>query len=99
MPNTSSPPGKRRDAPSEPFKRVLGPAVRAVAGDAELEVNFGPGRPEASGKSVQLPEPPRAPQAKDIAVVRGWADSLALSLGCHDAKIHRRVAPDRKSVV
>ena len=93
MPNTSSPPGKRRDAPSEPFKRVLGPAVRAVAGDAELEVNFGPGRPEASGKSVQLPEPPRAPQAKDIAVVRGWADSLALSLGCHDAKIHRRVAP------
>ncbi len=93
MPNTSSPPSKRREAPSEPFKRVLAPAVRAVAGEADLEVSFGPGKPEASGKSVQLPEPPRAPQAKDIAVVRGWADALALNLGCHDAKIHRRIVP------
>ncbi len=86
-------PTKRRDAPSEPLKRVLGPALRAIAGDAEVEVGFGPGKPETTGKSVQLPEPPRAPSAKDIAIVRGWADSMALNLGCHDNKVHRRICP------
>ena len=89
----STPPTKRKEAPNEPLKRVLGPAVRAIAGDAELEVGFAAGKPESSGKSVQLPEPPRVPSPKDIAVVRGWADALALNIGCHDNKIHRRIAP------
>ena len=89
----TAPPTKRKEAPNEPLKRVLAPTVRAIAGDAELEVNFGAGKPEASGKSVQLPEPPRVPSPKDIAVVRGWADALALNIGCHDNKIHRRIAP------
>ncbi len=88
-----SPQNKRREAPSEPFKRVIGPAFRAIAGQADVEVGFGPGKPEANGQSVLLPEPPRAPSAHDIAVVRGWADSLALNMGCHDNKIHRRLAP------
>ena len=34
------PPNKRREAPSEPLKRVLGPAVRAIAGDADIEVEL-----------------------------------------------------------
>ncbi|MBN9291173.1 MAG: cobaltochelatase subunit CobT, partial [Hyphomicrobium denitrificans] len=89
----SLPPNKRREAPSEPLKRVLGPAVRAIAGDGAVEVDFGPGKGDVSGKSVYIPEPPRAPTAKDIALARGWADSLALQIGCHDAKIHRRIAP------
>ncbi len=87
------PPIKRREAPSEPLKRVLAPVFRAIAGDADVEVGFAPGKPEASGKSVQLPEPPRVPSPQDIAVVRGWADSFALNMGCHDNKVHRRVAP------
>jgi cobaltochelatase CobT len=89
----SSPPTKRREAPSEPLKRVLGSAVRAIAGDSGVEVDFGPGKGDISGKSVYIPEPPRAPTAKDVALARGWADSLALQIGCHDAKIHRRIAP------
>src|SRR6185312_12636352 len=87
------PPNKRREAPSEPLKRVLGPTVRAIAGDGEIEVDFGPGKGEVAGKSVIIPEPPRTPSAKDIALARGWADSLALRIGCHDATIHRRLAP------
>jgi cobaltochelatase CobT len=87
------PPNKRREAPSEPLKRVLGPTVRAIAGDGEIEVDFGPGKGEVAGKSVIIPEPPRTPSAKDIALARGWADSLALRIGCHDARIHRRLAP------
>jgi cobaltochelatase CobT len=86
-------PTKRREAPSEPLKRVLGPAVRAIAGDSELDIDFGPGKGDVSGKAVHIPEPPRAPSAKDIALARGWADSLALRIGCHDAKLHRRMAP------
>jgi cobaltochelatase CobT len=67
--------------------------VRAIAGDSAVEVEFGPGKGEVAGNSVYIPEPPRAPTAKDVALARGWADSLALRIGCHDAQIHRRVAP------
>jgi cobaltochelatase CobT subunit len=28
-----------------------------------------------------------------VAVIRGWADSLALTAACHDAKLHARLAP------
>jgi len=84
---------KRKEAPAEPFKRVLGLAVRAIAGDHELDVGFGPAKPAIDGKHVRLPEPSRVPSAAEIAIIRGWADSLALTAACHDEKVHRRLAP------
>jgi cobaltochelatase CobT len=84
---------KKKEAPSEPFKRVLGLATRAIAGDDELNVNYAPGKPELEGKSVQLPEPSRVPSPKEIAVIRGWADSFALTAARHDQKLHNRLAP------
>jgi cobaltochelatase CobT len=84
----------KKEAPAEPFKRVLGLTVRAIAGDNEVQVNYAPGKPEIEGKVVQLPEPSRTPSAREIAVIRGWADSLALTAACHDKKIHRRLAPE-----
>ena len=90
MPPPSS---KRKEAPSEPFKRALGLAVRAIAGDGDVQVAYGPGRPELEGKNVHLPEPSRIPTQREIAVVRGWADSLALTAACHDQKLHNRLAP------
>jgi cobaltochelatase CobT len=83
----------RKEAPAEPFKRVLGLAVRAVAGDHEMQVSYAPGKPELDGKSVQLPEPSRVPSAREIAVIRGWADCFALTAACHDVKLHARIAP------
>ncbi len=83
----------KKEAPTEPFKRTLGLAVRAVAGDKEVQVSYGPGKPELDGKQVSLPEPSRVPTPKEIAVIRGWADSLALTAAVHDKKIHRRLAP------
>jgi cobaltochelatase CobT len=83
----------RKESPAEPFKRVLGLAVRAIAGDGEVQVTYAPGKPEIDGKLVQLPEPSRVPSAKEVAVVRGWADSLALTAACHDPKLHNRLAP------
>jgi cobaltochelatase CobT len=85
--------GKHKESPAEPFKRVLGLAVRAIAGDGEIQVNYAPGKPELDGKTVQLPEPSRLPSPREIAVVRGWADSLALTAACHDARLHSRLAP------
>ncbi|MCB1521888.1 MAG: cobaltochelatase subunit CobT, partial [Hyphomicrobiaceae bacterium] len=86
-------PSKRKETPSEPFKRALEVCVRAVAGDHEVQVSYQPGRPELDGKSVRLPEPSRAPSAREVAVMRGWADSLALTAACHDRKVHRRLTP------
>src|SRR3954447_11331289 len=83
----------RKAAPAEPFKRVLGLCVRAIAGDSEVQVNYAPGKPEIDGKLVQLPEPSRVPSRKEVAVIRGWADSLALTAACHDVRLHARLAP------
>ena len=84
---------KRRESPSEPLKRVLGLAVRAIAGDHEIDVTYGPTKPALEGKHVRLIEPSRVPTRAEIAVLRGWADSLALTAACHDDAVHRRLAP------
>ena len=84
---------KRKEAPTEPLKRAIGLTVRTIAGHQELDVSFAPGPPELSGKHVQLPEPSRVPSQREIAVIRGWADSFALTAGCHDVKLHKRLAP------
>jgi len=83
----------RKESPAEPFKRVLGLCVRAIAGDSAVQVSYAPGKPEIDGKLVQLPEPSRVPSRKEVAVIRGWADSLALTAACHDIKLHNRLAP------
>ena len=83
----------RKEAAAEPFKRALASTVRAIAGDGEIEVAYSAGRPALAGKAVQLPEPSRVPTQREIAVARGWADSLALTAACHDEKVHNRLAP------
>jgi cobaltochelatase CobT len=40
-----------------------------------------------------LPEPSRIPSKAEIAVIRGHADAAALSVACHDPKLHERLAP------
>ncbi len=85
---------KRKEPPAEPFKRVLGLAVRAIAGDDQLQISYSAGRPELDGHTVQLPEPSRVPSPREVAVIRGWADSLALTAAVHDRKVHRRLVPD-----
>ncbi|HEY8245665.1 MAG TPA: cobaltochelatase subunit CobT [Hyphomicrobium sp.] len=84
---------KRKEAPTEPLKRAIGLCVRAVAGHADIDVGFAPGAPEYTSKHVQLPELSRVPSQREIAVIRGWADSFALTAGCHDVRVHNRLAP------
>ena len=88
-----SQPPKIKEAPNEPLKRAIGVAVRTIAGDEEVQVDFAHNKPAIDGKNITLPEPSRTPSLREVAVIRGWADSLALTAACHDRKIHRRLAP------
>ena len=88
-----TPPVKRKDSPVEPLKRAIGIACRAIAADHEMEVSYGPGQPEVAGHQLHLPEPSRTPNAREVAVLRGWADGLSLRAACHDQKLHGKLAP------
>jgi cobaltochelatase CobT len=88
------PPPPKKESPAEPLKRVLGLAARAIAQDKEMEVSYSAGKPELDGKTMNLPEPSRTPTRREIAVLRGWADSLALTTAVHNAKLHRKLLPD-----
>src|SRR5919205_2406082 len=87
-------PGDKKEAPAEPLKRSIAGCMRAIAQKPDLEVNFASDRPALMGDKARLPEPPRKLNPADVAVIRGHSDSMALRLACHDAAVHRRLAPD-----
>lgn len=87
-------PTQGKEAPTEPFKRSLAGAMRALARKPELEITYASDRPSLVGERARLPEPPRKMTADDVAVVRGHADAMALRLACHDDNVHRRLAPE-----
>ncbi|MDE2578057.1 MAG: cobaltochelatase subunit CobT [Hyphomicrobiales bacterium] len=94
---TNRKPASPKDAPQEPFKQAVASCMRAMAKTPQLEVAFSSEKPSlVSGPDMaraRLPEPPRKMSAADAAIVRGWSDSLALKLACHDPAVHRRIAP------
>ena len=45
------------------------------------------------GDTAHLPEPSRVPTKGEIAVIRGHADSAALTAACHDDKVHTSLQP------
>jgi cobaltochelatase CobT len=95
-PTNRKPPAKA-DAPNEPFKRALASCTRAMARRPDLEIAFAPEKPSLvsgpDGARARLPDPPRKPSAREAAILRGLADSMALRLACHNDAIHRRNAP------
>ncbi len=94
MSTSNRKPAQPKEAPTEPFKRAVGGAMRAIAGKAELDISFANDRPALLGDKARLPEPPRKMSAADAAIVRGHADSMALRLSCHDSTVHRRLQPE-----
>jgi cobaltochelatase CobT len=85
---------KKREAPTEPFKRAVAGCVRAVAGKRDVEVAFAADRPLLLATKVRLPEPPRRLTMQEAAITRGLGDAMALRLACHDGKVHRRYSPE-----
>src|SRR5215204_836002 len=94
MSGSNRKPGDKKEAPAEPLKRAIAGCMRAVAQKADLEVTFASDRPALMGDKARLPEPPRRLNLQDVAVLRGHSDSMALRLACHDAAVHRRLAPE-----
>jgi len=82
-----------KEAPTEPFKRAVAGCMKAVAGTPELDVSFAAERPGLAPGKARLPEPARKLTKRDAAVLRGYADSMALKLACHDPKLHRKLMP------
>jgi cobaltochelatase CobT len=95
-PTNRKPAGKAETA-NEPFKQALASCTRALARQPGLEVAFSTDKPSlvssSEGSKARLPEPPRKPNLREAAIVRGLADSFALRLACHSDALHRRLSP------
>jgi len=79
--------------PVEPFKRAVGTAVRAIAGEPEMEVAFAAEQPSLKGMKAKLPLPSRNLSPQEIAVVRGAGDAYALRLAYHEDRVHAQYRP------
>lgn len=90
----NSRPAAKGGTDSEPLKRAVGGAMRAISGDRELEVGFSQDRPALTGHRARLPDLPKKPTRADISITRGIGDSMALRQACHDLKLHSRLAPE-----
>jgi cobaltochelatase CobT len=75
------------------FRRALAGASRAIAKDAEVDVVFASDAAPAPGKTARVPSPGAALEPRLVAEARGAADSAALRLRYHDARLHARTAP------
>jgi cobaltochelatase CobT len=94
-------PATKADAPQEPFKRAVAGCMRAMSGTQELEVTYAADRPAligtGEGSKARLPEPARKLSAREVAIVRGHADSMALRLACHDERTHKKLLPQQQN--
>src|SRR6478752_1255759 len=85
--------GTKPESPAEPFKRAVSVAVRSLAAEPELEVNFSSEPPSRKGLKARLPSPHRNLPAQDVALVRGVGDAYALRKAYHDEKINNQFRP------
>jgi cobaltochelatase CobT len=89
--------GPAADKGPEAFKIALSAATRAMARRPDLEVQFSTDKASLldspEGAKARLPEPPRKPNPREAAILRGLADSMALRLACHSDAVHRRLQP------
>src|SRR4051795_8674710 len=69
------------------FRRALAGAARAIARDPEVDVVFASEVATAPGKTARVASPGPGLERKLVAEARGAADSVALRLRHHDAKL------------
>lgn len=81
------------ESPADRFKSVLTGASRALAHDAEVEVNWTADAPSQSGHTFRVPMPGRTLPRAAAMEARGFADSFALKLRHHNDALHSRHAP------
>ncbi len=84
---------KKKTDPLSPFKRAISLTARTIAADGAINVAFGPETPGFDGKTIRLPQPSRVLTRKEIAIIRGYADSISLLIAEHDTKLHASLSP------
>ena len=80
-------------SPLDDLKAVLAGTARAVAHDADADVGYTADAPHMIGKTIKVPTPGRNLSPEQVALARGFADSMALKLRHHDAALHNRRMP------
>jgi cobaltochelatase CobT len=83
----------KNETPAEPFKRAVASAVRSLAGEPHLEVNYSAEPPSLKGMKARLPLPSRNLPPSEVAVVRGQGDAFALRLAYHKDSLHQKYRP------
>ncbi len=82
-----------KPADFEPLKQALSNCVRAIAQKSEVEVVFSNDRPSLVGDQIKLTDPGRKITKDQLAATRGYGDSMALRMACHNKAIHNKHAP------
>ena len=75
------------------FRRALAGAARAIAKNPEIDVVFASETASPAGRAARVPSPGPGLEPKLVAEARGAADSAALRLRHHDARLHSSLAP------
>ena len=86
-----------KDDPTAPFKRAVEYTMRSLAADPDLTCTFGTDPPSLNGAVARLPLPSRDMTEAEVALVRGHADSIALTIAFHDDSVHAEHAPNNAS--
>ncbi|MFT4027721.1 MAG: cobaltochelatase subunit CobT, partial [Novosphingobium sp.] len=81
------------ESPIDRFKSALTGASRALAHEAEVEVNWTADNPSQSGNTFRVPTPSRSLPRAQAMEARGFADSFALKVRLHNEALHSRHAP------
>ena len=75
------------------FRRALAGAARAIAGDPEIDIVFASETASPAGRAARVPSPGPGLEPRLVAEARGAADSAALRIRHHDARLHAALAP------
>ena len=78
---------------SEAFKRATAGAIRAMAGEPDVEVAFQAGPASLAGVRARMPSPTRGLPPAEITRLRGAADAVALRIKHHDNSVHSARSP------
>jgi cobaltochelatase CobT len=90
---------KPADNPSDPFKKALAEATRAMAGEPELTVAFSVDPSGFSAGTMRLPQVTRRMTREEVLLARGTADAYALRMRYHNDATHRRYVPEGETAV
>jgi len=83
----------KTDNPADPFKKALGEATRALAGEPELDVSYSADPPGRTNTGLRLPQVSRRMTRADVMLARGTADAFALRERFHNPVTDARYTP------